>query len=57
MAKDPVCGMDVDEANPAATAEYEGKTYYFCAPGCKVAFEADPKKYLGGEEKKSGCCG
>jgi YHS domain-containing protein len=41
MAKDPVCGMNVDEANPAATAEYEGKTYYFCAPGCKTAFEAD----------------
>jgi YHS domain-containing protein len=46
--------MDVDEANPPASTEYEGKTYYFCAPGCKVAFEADPEKYLGGEEKKSG---
>lgn len=58
MAKDPVCGMDVDEANPAATAEYEGTKYYFCAPGCKTAFEADPKKYLeGGEKKSGGCCG
>jgi YHS domain-containing protein len=59
MAKDPVCGMEVDEANPAATMEYEGMTYYFCAPGCKVAFEADPGKYLGGEGHKDcgGCCG
>jgi YHS domain-containing protein len=58
MAKDPVCGMEVDEANPPATTEYQGKTYYFCAPGCKVAFEADPDKYLCGEKKGGcSCCG
>jgi YHS domain-containing protein len=58
MAKDPVCGMEVDESNPAATSDYKGETYYFCAPGCKSAFDADPEKYLGGA--KSGgcsCCG
>lgn len=54
MAKDPVCGMDVDEANPPAKTVYQGKTYYFCSPGCKVTFEAHPEKYLGGKEKKSG---
>lgn len=47
-AKDPVCGMMVDKDNPAATYEYKGTTYYFCAPGCKVAFEKDPEKYLTG---------
>ena len=47
MAKDPVCGMDVDEKNAAAKSDYEGKTYYFCAPGCKVAFDKEPEKYLG----------
>lgn len=53
MVKDPVCGMMVDpEAAPAKT-EYKGKTYYFCAPGCKVAFEKDPEKYLK-EEKTHG---
>jgi len=59
MAKDPVCGMDVDESNPAATTEYKGQKYYFCAEGCKVAFETDPEKYLGGEKKGGGCscCG
>ena len=33
MAVDPVCKMDVDEEKAPATAEYNGKTYYFCAPG------------------------
>lgn len=46
MARDPVCGMDVDEQTAAATAEYQGKTYYFCAPGCKKAFEKEPEKYV-----------
>ncbi len=46
MAKDPVCGMDVDENNPAATSEYEGVTYYFCSPTCKEEFEEDPEEYI-----------
>lgn len=46
MAIDPVCNMEVDEKTAAATYEYKGKTYYFCAPGCKAAFEKDPEKYL-----------
>ncbi len=48
MAKDPVCGMDVDEKKAAAKSEYKGKTYYFCALGCKKAFDTNPTKYLGG---------
>lgn len=43
---DPVCGMTVVESPTAITTEYKGKTYYFCAPGCKAAFEKDPEKYL-----------
>lgn len=46
MAKDPVCGMEVNEKTAPAKTEYQGQTYYFCAPGCKVAFEKDPSKYL-----------
>ena len=49
MAKDPVCGMEVDEAKAAAKSEYMGKTYYFCALGCKKAFDENPKKYLKGK--------
>jgi len=50
MAIDPVCKMQVDEKNAPATSEYNGKTYYFCAVGCKKAFDKDPEKYLS-EEK------
>ncbi len=47
MAKDPVCGMDVEEAKAAATSTYKGVTYCFCATGCKKEFDANPEKYLG----------
>ena len=50
MAIDPVCKMDVDEATAKYTAEYQGKTYYFCAPGCKKLFERNPEAYLKGAE-------
>ena len=46
MAKDLVCGMDVDEKKATAKSDYKGKTYYFCAPGCKRAFDANPEKYI-----------
>lgn len=45
MAKDPICGMEVDEKKAAATSEYKGKTYYFCAVSCKKKFDQDPQKY------------
>ena len=48
MARDPVCGMDVDEKKARAKSEHMGKTYYFCAPGCKKAFDQNPGKYTGG---------
>ena len=43
---DVVCKMWVDPATAAAKAEYQGEKYYFCAPGCKVAFLKEPDKYL-----------
>lgn len=48
MAKDPVCCMDLDEKKAAATSLYKGETYYFCAAGCKKAFDANPERYVGG---------
>lgn len=58
MAIDPVCKMDVDEKTAKLTSEYMGKKYYFCAPGCKKAFDDTPEKYLAGGQKKMGCgCG
>ena len=46
-AIDPICKMEVDTDNPnGSSSEYNGTSYYFCAPGCKVAFDAEPEKYL-----------
>jgi len=46
-ATDPVCKMDVDVSNPnGGMHEHEGDTYYFCSPGCRVAFSKEPAKYL-----------
>jgi Cu+-exporting ATPase len=50
MAKDPVCGMEVDEKKAAAMSEHKGRAYYFCAPGCKKAFDETPGKYLKAQE-------
>lgn len=46
MAKDPVCGMDVDPKTAAGKSEYQGQTYYFCSAGCKKAFDKEPQKYV-----------
>ena len=43
---DPVCKMEVDVDDPAATYKYEGKVYYFCAPGCKKRFEENPEEFI-----------
>jgi YHS domain-containing protein len=46
MATDPVCGMRVDTDDAASTAQYDGKTYYFCSQACHDAFVADPISYV-----------
>jgi YHS domain-containing protein len=45
MIKDPICGMMVDEKKAKFKSDYNGKTYYFCAPSCKATFEKSPAKY------------
>ena len=45
-AVDPVCGMTVAVDGAAATAMHAGVTYFFCHPGCKQRFEAEPGRYL-----------
>ena len=44
--KDPVCGMMIAPERAAATLEYEGTTYSFCAVSCRDEFEAHPAKYV-----------
>jgi xanthine dehydrogenase accessory factor len=45
-AIDPVCGMTVTVAGARESAVHEGITYYFCNPGCRQRFVADPAAYL-----------
>ena len=51
MPIDPVCHMVVEEKTAAAKSEYKGKPYYFCAVGCKKAFDKNPEKFLKNESK------
>ena len=46
LVEDPVCHMKVDPEKAAGSAEYAGKTYYFCCTGCEQKFKADSEKYL-----------
>ena len=47
LARDPVCGMDVEIARAAASTDHEARTYYFCSLQCKEDFERQPAKYIG----------
>lgn len=44
--KDPVCGMVVSRLAAVADAQYQRRTYYFCAHSCHDAFLADPQRYV-----------
>ena len=45
---DPVCLMDVDPATARWSSDYNGRTYYFCAPSCKKTFDREPAAYANG---------
>ncbi|HUR51779.1 MAG TPA: permease [Mycobacteriales bacterium] len=44
-AQDPVCGMQVEKANPGDTREQEGGTVFFCSPRCAERFDKEPTRY------------
>ncbi len=46
MAQDPVCKMNIEESEAAATSIYKEITYYFCSIHCKEDFEKEPEKYV-----------
>ena len=48
-AIDPVCNIAV-RRDPDLSAEYQGKTYYFCMKADMEAFKKDPEKYLEGSD-------
>ncbi|MEW6232872.1 MAG: YHS domain-containing protein [Chloroflexota bacterium] len=39
LAKDPVCGMNVDEQKTQFKSEHQGKRYYSCSAACKSIFD------------------
>ncbi len=45
-ATDPVCDMEVEIASAKWTSARDGRTFYFCASGCKRRFDRDPSVYL-----------
>ncbi len=53
LAKDPVCGMNVDPSAPnTLKTQWRGKTYSFCSEKCKRDFDGDPQKYV--QKSKAG---
>src|SRR5439155_20003149 len=45
MAKDPICGMFVEEGPHALTATLHGSQYFFCSEGCLVQFQAPERAF------------
>lgn len=53
MARDLVCGTEVDEENAARNeVRFWGATYYFCSPKCRAAFQREPRKYVEAEPEE-----
>ena len=44
MATDPICGMNVNEADSKLIVERSGGKYYFCSANCKLQFEKPEKE-------------
>lgn len=46
LAIDPVCGMEIAVSAAQHSAEIDGRTYYFCCPGCRGRFVKNPQRFL-----------
>ncbi len=46
IAKDPVCGMDVEETPDAPKATHQGQTFLFCSESCRARFEEAPLDFV-----------
>lgn len=44
----PVSGEEFVVTADSPKADHNGKTYYFCCPGCDKKFKADPAKFMKG---------
>jgi len=45
---DPVCLMEIDEADAVGSYDHDGVRYYFCHPSCRERFVNNPDEFLGG---------
>ena len=43
--RDPVCGLEIDQQNAAATPAYQGQTFYFCRVECQRQFDENPGRF------------
>lgn len=46
IVTDPVCGMRLSASEAFASSQHDGKTYYFCASGCKRQFIKNAKTFI-----------
>ncbi len=53
MAKDLVCGMEVDPHTAKYKTSYQEKTYYFCASACQKKFQENPLIYINQKQEVS----
>jgi YHS domain-containing protein len=44
-ARDPICGMQVERAQPGAVTRWRGVAVYFCSERCRARFLAEPTRY------------
>ncbi len=45
--RDPVCGMEVDPANPPGGTVHRGRyAYHFCSDHCRARFEQEPERFF-----------
>lgn len=51
MAKDPVCGMDVEEQGAKHLLHFEHETIYFCSAGCKESYAEQAGLHEPGSKK------
>ena len=51
IVRDPVCGMRISAHSAADSVQQDGKTYYFCASGCKEQFRAKAQPSVHAETK------
>ena len=57
IAKDPVCGMDVDPAKTPHHYTLNNTEYHFCGKNCLDKFKANPTNYTDPAKPKTSCCG